>query len=218
MRTGMFTIAALVVVSSAAGQESKSALESDPTGWVDILPGKDLAGWKRVPLGSKLADKNPWKVDAESKVLVCDGVGVHEAFHYDKELGDFIYHIEWRFKKLEDGKGYNSGVYARNSADAKVWHQAQVGSKNVGFIFGNTLVDGKQQRMPRVGQTTPQYGKEAGEWNTYEITCKGKNMNLWVNGHVTGEWTDCQVPRGYIGVEAEGFVIEFRNIKVKELK
>ena len=24
--------------------------------------------------------------------------------------------------------------------------------------------------------------KPAGEWNTYEITCKGRNVTLWVNG------------------------------------
>ena len=59
--------------------------------------------------------------------------------------------------------------------------------------------------------------KPAGEWNTCELTCKGRNVTLWVNGAVTNEWKSCQVPRGYAGLEAEGCAFEFRNVKVKML-
>src|SRR5262245_39968323 len=83
-------------------KETKSALETDATGWIDLLPGKDLDGWKRVsiPPKSKLKDKNPWSVDLENKLLICDGVGIHEMLLYDKELGDGIFHVEWKFKKV----------------------------------------------------------------------------------------------------------------------
>lgn len=208
----------VVVVCLAAQTETKSALESDPTGWIDLLKDKDLKSWKRVPIppGGKLNAKDPWKREADG-TLLCDGVGVHEMLLYDKELGDGIFHVEWRFKKVEGKSGYNSGVYARNSADGKVWHQAQVGNKNVGFIFGDTLVDGKLKRE-KVASTVPQRGKEPGEWNVYELSCKGKNVTLWVNGAVTCEWKNCEVPKGYLGMEAEGWVIEFRNAKFKEMK
>src|SRR5262249_51157845 len=127
-----------------------------------------------------------------------------------------IFHVEWRFKKLDGKKGYNSGVYVRNSADGAIWHQAQVGSLNVGYLFGDTPVDGKVKRVKIAGKG-PQRGKEAGEWNTFEITCKGRHITLWVNGAVTAEWDDCQVPRGYLGLEAEGYWIEFKNLKYKPL-
>src|SRR5262249_1725607 len=54
----------------------KSALERDPQGWTDLLPGPDLRGWKRVPIppDKTLAAKNPWRV-ADGRLL-CDGVGV----------------------------------------------------------------------------------------------------------------------------------------------
>jgi hypothetical protein len=156
-------------------------------------------------------------VDEKNKLLICDAEKIHEMLLYDKELADGIFHVEWKFKKVEGKKGYNSGVYARNSADGKIWHQAQVGSLNVGYIFGDTLVDGKPKRI-RVDYKVPQRGKEAGEWNTYEITCKGKNMTLWVNGAVTAEWKECEVPKGYIGLEAEFWYIEFKNLKYKEMK
>lgn len=200
-------------------KETKSAFESNPKGFVDILPGPDLKGWKRVgyPAGTKLSDRNCWSVDTSTKTLVCDGVGIHEMLLYDKELRDCIFHVEWRFQKLDKDAKYNSGIYVRNSADGKIWHQAQVGSKNVGFIFGDTLVDGVKKRV-KEASNVPQRGKEAGEWNVYEITCKGKEITLWINGAVTCRWTDCPVPAGYIGLEAEFYKIEFKNMKLKELK
>ena len=56
-----------------------------------------------------------------------------------------------------------------------------------------------------------------GEWNTYEITCKGKTITVQVNGAVATTWDDCRVPRGHVGLQAEFFVIAFRNLKFKEL-
>lgn len=210
------------LVHSGETKETKSALETDPKGWVDILPSPDLKGWKRVPVpvGSKLSARNPWSV--ESTTLVCDGIGLHEMLLYDREMRDGIFHVEWRFHKLEkkaDEKPakYNSGIYVRNSPDGKIWHQAQVGNKNVGFLFGDTLVDGVVKRV-RIDGKVPQRGNEAGAWNIYEITCKGSEITLWINGAVTTHWTDCQVPAGHLGLEAEGYKIDFKNLKFKESK
>lgn len=211
-----------IVARASDVKESKSALETDPAGWIDLLADNDLKDWKRVsiPPGSKLNQKNPWSVDVSSreKILVCNGVGVHEMLLHNTERGDGILHIEWRFKKIEGKAGYNSGVYVRNSADGAIWHQAQVGNKNVGHIFGTTLLDGKSGKVPMNKLGVAQRGKEAGEWNVYEITAKGPEITLWVNGAVTARWPNCQVSRGYVGVEAEGYVIEFKNIRFKEMK
>ena len=43
-------------------------------------------------------------------------------------------------------------------------------------------------------------------------------MTLWVNGDVTNRWLECDVPKGYVGLEAEGYRIEFRNVKLKPLE
>ena len=43
-------------------------------------------------------------------------------------------------------------------------------------------------------------------------------MTLWVNGAIVNRWNDCEVSKGYVGLEAEGFRIEFRNVKVKPLE
>ncbi len=200
-------------------KETKSALETEPTGWIDLLDVDNWQLWKRVPLppGSKLRPNSPWTFHRDTHTLHCDGVGLHEMFLFDNEYGDGVFHVEWRFKKIEGKKGYNSGVYVRNSPNGAIWHQAQVGSLNVGHLFGDTPVDGKVKRF-RADSKVKQRGKEAGEWNIYEITCKGPIITLWINGAVTAEWTTCQVPRGYLGLEAEGFYIEFKNLRFKEMK
>src|SRR5262245_53795992 len=105
LAVSVLAVGGLFLAAPAAEQsEGKSALESDPNGWADLLPGKDLQGWKRVPIppGGKLNAKNPWSVDEPNKVLVCDGVGVHEMLLYDKELADGVFHVEWRFKPVEN--------------------------------------------------------------------------------------------------------------------
>ena len=215
----MFSLLIIALPTSNAGdvKETKSAFESEPKGWTDLL-ANGLKDWKRVsiPPKSKLGKPDPWMYHADKKTLICKGAGApHEMLLYDKDIADGIFHIEWRFEKLEKKAGYNSGVYVRNSADGDIWHQAQVGSKNVGYLFGSTRIDGKKAGIPGNKLKVPQRGKEAGEWNIYEITCRGKNITLWVNGAVTAEWKDCQVPSGYFGVEAEGYVIEFRNVMYK---
>src|SRR5690348_13409137 len=73
---------------------SRSALEQDSKGWEDLQPGKGLQGWRRVPIppDPKLSPKNPWSVNVENRVLVCDGVGVKEMLLNEKERGDGIFH------------------------------------------------------------------------------------------------------------------------------
>ena len=211
---------ALMLASAAEQGEGKSALESDPSGWIDLFPAKDLKSWKRVPLPpeQKLGDKNPWSVDATAKVLHCDGVGVKEALLYEAEQGDGIFHVEWRFRPVEGKTGYNSGVYVRTAADAKHWHQAQVAFQEkpplVGDLFGETLVNGQAQKFQVLGNGHRR-ARPIGDWNTYEITTKGKTVSVWLNGAVVTTWADCQVPKGHVGLQAEFWYIEFRNLKYR---
>jgi hypothetical protein len=206
---------------SAADDTKQSALERDPQGWTDLLKqaGPNLEGWVRGPLpaGAKLNPRSQWSLDTATGNLICEGNGGHEWLRWDSELGDFIYHVEWRFTAVPGKKGYNSGVYARNSVDAKIWHQAQTGDGSGGYIFGNSDVGGTTKRINLSKRGAVSRVKPAGEWNTFEITCRGKEMTLWVNGAMTTRWEDCAVPRGYVGLEAEGWRIEFRNVKLKTL-
>ncbi len=200
---------------------SASLLEREPSGWVDLLSeaGPSLKGWTRgaIPPTAKLKPENQWSIDPSTGYLVCQGDQGHDWLRYDTEFSDFVYHVEWRFTVVEGKKGYNSGIYVRNNADATIWHQAQTGDGSGGFLFGDTRVDGKPQRVNLSKEVVEKRVKPAGEWNIFEVSCKGKEVTLWVNGGVTNVWKTCEVPKGHVGLEAEGYRIEFRNVKVKPL-
>jgi hypothetical protein len=71
----------------AAAELSKSALEANPEGWVDLMPPVDLKGWSRVPVpaGAPLG-RQQWHVEESGKVLVYDGDGGHDMLLCDREF------------------------------------------------------------------------------------------------------------------------------------
>jgi hypothetical protein len=195
-------------------REARSLLESDPTGWTSVQPGPDLAGWARLPWpATATLGPQQWSVDPSTGQLVCDGRGGHEWLRCDRETGDAAFHVEWRFTVVEGADKYNSGVFARTATDLSVWHQAQVGLKG-GFLFGLTRVGGVVKRITQ--EPAALRVRPAGEWNTHEIVARGRKLALWVNGAVTSEIA-VEAPRGHFGLEAEGWRIAFRNLRIKPL-
>jgi len=188
-------------------------------GWKDIFPDAKFSEWTRIsiPPGKPVSEPSQWKIDQASGTLVCEGNGGHEMLRYNTEYSDFVLHVEWRYTKVADENArYNSGVFVRNDADGTIWHQAQAGQAGA-YLFGNTLVEGKPQRINLRQQMLENRVKPVGEWNTFDITSKGKSISLAVNGKVVSEFPECEVSKGYLALEAEGFRIEFRNIRVKTL-
>lgn len=199
-----------------------SCATSEQDGWENIMPGKNLEGWTvvDVPKDGPPPETPQWFIDEETGNLVCRGDKGRDWLRYDgKQYGDCVFHVEWRFKKVDGDPQYNSGVFVRNSAEYRIWHQAQLGSASGGYLFGNTLVNGEEKRISTRDQLE---GKEnpvnpAGQWNSYDITCSGSTISLVVNGVPTTVWENVEVEKGYLGLEAEGYYVEFRNVEVKEL-
>ncbi|MCI0638692.1 MAG: DUF1080 domain-containing protein [Gemmataceae bacterium] len=208
----LFLFASLLLFRSADAGE---------TTWVNLMPGKDLQGWKRVPIApdTKLADKNPWKVAGD--ILECDGIGIKEMLLHETERTNGVFHVKWRFRKVNDKNDYNGGVYVRTSLDGKVWHQAQVAHQDkpprYADLFGDTLVDNKTTKFLAEG-TGAKLAHPPGEWNIYDITCSGSKISVAVNGKPATAWNDCKVLKGYVGLQAEFYFIEFKNLKFKALK
>ncbi len=205
------------VLASAA--DTPSALQANPRGWKDILPPRSLKGWVRVPIPANkpLSDVMQWKVDSARRVLICEGNGGHECLRYTRVARNAIFHVEWKYTLVEGRKNYNSGIYIRNSADGRIWHQGQIGDSSGGYLFGDTLIRGIRMRINLENQLTEQRVKPAGEWNVSELTADGNRISFWVNGAVTSVYNTCEVPSGFVGLEAEGYRIEFRNLKLKML-
>ncbi len=211
-------ILSFLMLGLTLAAQTPSALESGPSGWKDIMPPATLQGWTRLPFMTKdpLNPASQWKI-GPTGLLICEGDKGHEFFRYDRELADFIFHAEWRFVPIPNGKGYNSGVFARNSADGVTWIQAQTGDASGGFLMGSASVKGEVQRINTRAQSPQSRVKPAGEWNVFEIRAEGPKVSLWANGEVVGTVDNLDNRKGYVGLEAEGYLIEFRNLKLKEL-
>jgi len=187
--------------------------------WTDILPDESLKGWTRIPIPpvDGLKPKLQWRVDPVRKVLICAGDGGHEWLRYDQEVGDFVFHVEWRFTpKSEEPKKYNSGIGVRLSKYGELWVQAQTGLAG-GYLFGDNLSNGSIQRFNLSKEMKENRVKPAGEWNVYEVRAQGDTVTLSVNGMVVNEIGGIALRRGYIGLEAEGYEITFRNVRLKPL-
>jgi 3-keto-disaccharide hydrolase len=207
----------VVLIGIAFLPGKQNTLHAAASGWTNILPAPTLEGWTRVmiPPDRPRPEKSQWSV-ANGRVI-CAGNGGHEWLRYDRELKDFLFHVEWRLTKQAGNPNYNSGVFVRNDAKGLIWYQAQVGSASGGYFFGDNPENGSLRHFDLLSALTKQAVKPAGEWNTYDIRCQGRKLVLRVNGVVTSELDNCNHPRGYLGLEAEGSRIEFRNLRIKAL-
>lgn len=121
----------------------------------------------------------------------------------------------WASPAVCEGPG---GAYIRNSPDGAIWHQAQFGDARDGYLFGVTpTTEGEPKFFTLKKEVKDGRVKSAGEWNTMEVTAQDESVTLWVNGAVTCRFNNCGKPRGRVGLEGEGYRVEFRNLKVKEL-
>lgn len=207
----------LAALLPLAAQEP-SAYERNHKGWKNLMPKPSLKGWDRapIPMTAKLSPDTQWKV--ENGVLICTGDKGHDWLFYKEDYGDFILHVEWRYTKLDGNPRYNSGIFVRTPPDSSSWYQVQIGSSSGGYIFGVQPGEKAPQRFNLQKEMKEQRVKPAGEWNTTEVIAKGKSIQSWINGAVVSELQDCKTPRARIGLEAEGFRIEFRKIFIKPVK
>jgi len=187
--------------------------------WKDLIPDESLKGWTRVPIPAidGVKPKLQWRVDTAQHALICAGDGQHEWLRYDQELGDFVLQVDWRFTPRAPGeKRYNSGVGVRLSKLGEIWVQAQTGLTG-GYLFGENFADGAIRGFNLSKEMKENRVKPAGEWNHYEIRAQADRITLAVNGEVVNELTNVGLRRGYIALEAEGFEVTFRNLRLQML-
>lgn len=217
------------------------AVQKGDEGFVPLLNGKDLAGWKKNP-----ANAGHWTVK-EGGTLWYDGQGAD--LWTEQSFGDFILKVDWRFPPpqaggkppvekdapviLPDGSlsgktekvmdAGDSGVFLRGSQKSQVniwcW---PIGS---GEIYGYRT-DGKLPPEVRAAATPKaRADRPPGEWNHFEITMKGERLTVVLNGRTVIDSALLPgVPaKGPIGLQHPGnpltrdMPLEFRDLQIKEL-
>ena len=170
-------------------------------GFLSIFNGKDFSGW-RFSESAVLPDKLPdnWKVE-DGVIKLSGGGSPHCGSQWDYE--DFDARIEWRAMKDK----YNSGFYIRSGR--------KVGSNQINLAKGGEggFIGGKITGA----KTVPELQKAPMEWNEWRVLAVGDKVSFWCNGQLAWEGTELKDRRGYLGLQAEGAPIEFRNLRVKEL-
>lgn len=192
------------------------SLQCQRADWIGIMPPGDLKGWTRlsIPPGKPLG-RAQWHLDRERAALICDGDGGHEMLRFDRELKNCTFHVECRFLPVSTpNPKYNSGIFIRNSADGAIWHQCQL-TMDGGYLFGVTT-DGENPKRFKSPAAEPRM-KAPGEWNGVDVTAIGHELTVILNGVEVSRFKECGNQSGYIALESEGYAIEFRNLKFKEL-
>ena len=59
--------------------------------------------------------------------------------------------------------------------------------------------------------------KAGGQWNTYDITLKGGQITVLLNGVRTAELVDGQFASGPIGLQYAAGTIKFRKVQIRSL-
>jgi hypothetical protein len=196
-----------------------SALPAAAGDWMNLMPDASMKGWIRIPVPviGGVDPRQQWKVDEAAGTITCTGTGGHEWLAYGKEFGDFELSVEWRYAPQEDNPRYNSGVGLRMSKGLDLWLQAQMGQTGA-YLFGLNFANGSIERVNTQKELKENRVKPVGEWNLFEIIARGDTVILKVNGAVASEVKNVGYRKGLIGLEAEGFEVSFRNLKVRTLE
>ena len=165
---------------------------------VRLLKGVDLAGWHPLPGG-----ESAWQMVAG--VLTNAKAGANLAT--DASYGDFKLHVEFRYPA-----GGNSGIYLRGRYEVQIEDPGLgvVASEGLGAIYGFIA-------------PSESAGKNAGEWQAYDITLVGRLLTVVLNGRevicrenipgITGGALDSDEGKpGPIFLQGDHGPVEYRNI------
>lgn len=199
------TIACLFALVSTPSWTFAAELSDDEkkAGFVSLFNGRDFTGWRFVGKGGMTAEAPNWSV-ADGVIALSGGGSPH--LSTDREYADFEMRFEWR--AVREDKGYNSGFYVRSGE--------KLGSNQINLAKG---AEGKLMYGKGVGgDAVPQLQKPAGQWNEWRIVVEGSKAAFWCNGQQAWDAANLSPEKGYLGLQAEGAALEFRNLRLREIK
>ncbi|MCC6155653.1 MAG: DUF1080 domain-containing protein [Candidatus Hydrogenedentes bacterium] len=233
-KRGAFLAILLFAFAFAAGCVSRSYIDGffdrggkpvgtptpTPTGegWINLLDAANAPLWKN--LGD---DKDIFEV--RDGVLHIFGRTVYPlryATFTGQTFGDFDLHVEFKVTR-----GANSGLFLRTAPNAP---------ENRGFELQVIDDHGKNPTKNSCGAiydvVTPMFNvtRPAGEWNSYDISVRGKMVTVTMNGWkiIDADFSKLTAPvgkfpiayndlplEGYIAFQDHGGEVWYRNVMIK---
>jgi hypothetical protein len=185
-------------------------------GFVSLFNGKDLTGWTGDTAGY---------IVEEGKIVCANGGNLYTA----EECDDFVLRFEFKLTP-----GANNGLGIRAPLQGNAAYQGMEIQ-----ILDNTA--DKYQNLQPYQYHGSIYGvvpakrgclKPVGHWNAQEVRAKGGKIRIQLNGGIIVDADISEISetmdhrphpglkrrRGHIGFLGHGSRVEFRNIRIKELK
>ncbi|HXV80889.1 MAG TPA: DUF1080 domain-containing protein [Candidatus Binatia bacterium] len=200
-RFSAVTVGLLVIGLTVFGCSPQMSDQRDP-GWVTLLDGPNgLDNWNRIGTGN-------WAV-VDGIVQADKRLGKDAGFLVSKNsYKDFQIRVEFW---VSDNA--NSGIFVRcqdpkkitdkNCYEVNIYDQRPDPSYGTGGIVHFAKIS----PMPKAG----------GKWNTYEITAKGPQLAVVLNGVKTVELKDSTFASGPIALQYGAGVVKFRKVQIKPL-
>ena len=186
------------VVSSVGSEE----------GFVPLLSGAALKDWKQA---------GPGQFKNENGIATGEG-GMGLWWYAGRTFTNFVLRGEF----LQEQDSADSGVFLRfpNPGNdpwvaVKRGHEMEIGDPN------------PENPTWRTGALYPFHApvaantKPVGQWNSYEIVCRGHDYSVRINGQVVNTWTDPtqRTLSGFIGLQNynDGKTVRHQNLRVREV-
>lgn len=226
----------LVILSCLAMAAGPATVSAQEEGFVSLFNGKDLTGWVYGRRANGEVNKTGRGYQVKDGVLFTTKEDGGNLFT-EKEYGDFVLRFDFR---LTDNANNGIGIRAPLEGDA-AYNGIEI------QVLDDSGSEYQKLRPAQyhgsVYQMFPAkrgFQKPVGEWNSEEITVKGRQITVRLNGEVIvdanlDEVTDEALlakhrdlikpegsrgianTKGHIGLLGHGTRVEFRNIRIKEL-
>jgi hypothetical protein len=197
MKRALVTYAALLIVGCATFNAAQNAAGQTGPGWISLFDGKTIGSeWDRV-------GETNWRV--EDGAIVADKRTSEIPAHLvtKTKYKDFQIYVE--FWASDDA---NSGIFIRCQEPTKITDRSCYDQrKDPTYGTGGIVHFVEVNPMPKAG----------GKWNTYEITAKGRQITVVLNGQKTAELHNGLFAEGQFTLQHGEGVIKFRKVAVKPL-
>lgn len=238
-------IAAFAALLICTGQAAEKAIT--PTAPIVLFNGHDLTGWTPYAKEGAEVAAATWKVvngviqctgkpngylrsaaRYQDYVLTVEWRWVPAPMPVDKQgrprnrNNGVLLHMQgtdnvWP-KSLEAQLMENNAgdFYVIGGVETKEW--AAIREKAVAAAGTDAAAVEKAKNNRRIPKQQPSSEKPTGEWNTYNIVCRGDTVTVSVNGVQQNQATGLSVREGHILLQSEGAPIEFRNVRLDPLQ
>ena len=191
----------LVISAFAAVQLVPQASSQTGDGWTMLVDGKTMGDWNQV-------GETNWRL--EDGAVVADKRTSKDTAHLVSKTSYKDFQIYAEFWASDDA---NSGIFLRcqdpNKITDKSCYEVNIFDQrpDPAYGTGGIVHFAEVSPMPKAG----------GKWNTYEITAKGRQISVVLNGQKTVVLTNGLFVEGPVTLQHGAGVIKFRKVAIKAL-